>query len=129
MLVAEGPQLQFDAVWDPGICNLADHFTKHHPGSHHQRVRPIYLHENNSPTDLQGCIRILDQGRTDRTARTARAAESSPTSALYPKPVTKYAKTVATSRPRVGEYAYATNLRIGQNMLGSYFNQLSKVIQ
>ncbi|MGL5935580.1 MAG: hypothetical protein ACRCZI_08145, partial [Cetobacterium sp.] len=25
--------------------NLADYFTKHHPPSHHQKMRPIYLYE------------------------------------------------------------------------------------
>ena len=87
-------QLQFNVTWDPGIHKLADYFTKHHPGCHHKRFRPIYLHEEDSPTDLQGCIRIL-----------------------------------VASRLRVGSYANATNLRIGQNMVGSCFNQLSKVIQ
>ena len=36
-------QGQFDIKWVPGKYNLADYFTKHHPGSHHCRVRPIYL--------------------------------------------------------------------------------------
>ena len=28
-------QGQFDIKWVPGKVNLADYFTKHHPGSHH----------------------------------------------------------------------------------------------
>ena len=53
-------QGQFDIKWVPGRYNLADYFTKHHPGSHHRKVRPIYLYEEGrSPTTMQGCIEIL----------------------------------------------------------------------
>ena len=31
-------QLQFDIVWDLGIYNLADYYTKHHSGKHHKLV-------------------------------------------------------------------------------------------
>jgi hypothetical protein len=34
-------QGQFDICWEPGKTNLADYTTKHHPSSHHKRVRPI----------------------------------------------------------------------------------------
>ena len=53
-------QLQFNIVWEPGIYNLADYFTKHHTGKHHLQVRPIYLHCTSSPTSLQGCAKIFD---------------------------------------------------------------------
>ena len=53
-------QLQFNIVWEPGIYNLADYFTKHHTGKHHLQVRPIYLHCSSSPTTLQGCAEILE---------------------------------------------------------------------
>jgi hypothetical protein len=55
---------QFDVRWHPGQENLADYYTKHHPTSHHVRVRPFYLLEPNSPfelpramtpEELQGC--------------------------------------------------------------------------
>ena len=52
-------QLQFNIVWEPGIYNLADYFTKHHTGKHHLQVRPIYLHCSSSPTTLQGCAKIF----------------------------------------------------------------------
>ena len=39
----------FDVQWQPGQENLADYFTKHVIKSHHQAVRPWYLHERNSP--------------------------------------------------------------------------------
>ena len=54
-------QQQFEIFWDKGIHQLADYPTKHHPGPHHQRVRPIYLYEpDKSPTTMQGCVRILE---------------------------------------------------------------------
>ena len=59
-------QLQFDIVWDLGIYNLADYYTKHHSGKHHKLVRPIYLYEENSPSTLQGCIKIMDKGQPTR---------------------------------------------------------------
>ena len=53
-------QGQFDIKWVPGKYNLADYFTKHHPGSRHRKVRPIYLYEEGkSPSTMQGCIGIL----------------------------------------------------------------------
>ena len=38
-------QGQFKVFWAPGKDNHGDYFTKHHPTSHHRRMRPIYLHE------------------------------------------------------------------------------------
>ena len=57
--------------WYPGLENLADHQSKHHPGSHHSAVRPWYLHEVNSPlvlpraskpSTLKGCVGTLPEG-------------------------------------------------------------------
>ena len=36
-------QGQFRLYWRPGVLNLADYFTKHHPTSHHRKMRTIYL--------------------------------------------------------------------------------------
>ena len=36
-------QKQFDIYWEPGIDNLADYFSKHHPMLHHKNVRMLYL--------------------------------------------------------------------------------------
>ena len=36
-------QGQFTVHWQRGKGNLADYFTKHHPPSHHMKVRPTYL--------------------------------------------------------------------------------------
>eukprot|EP00536_Pseudo-nitzschia_multiseries_P006200 jgi/Psemu1/14702/gm1.14702_g len=53
-------QGQFNILSEPGKCNLADYPTKHHPGNHHGRVRPIYLYEpGKKPSTIQGCIEIL----------------------------------------------------------------------
>ena len=55
----------FDVQWHPGLECLGDYPSKHHITSHHQNVRPIYLHTNDSPlfltrspkpSDLRGCV-------------------------------------------------------------------------
>ena len=57
-------QKQFKVSWHPGKLSISDYFTKHHPASHHQLVRPIYLYvKGQSPSTLQGCIEILQQAR------------------------------------------------------------------
>ena len=61
--------LQFRAVWDAGICNLADYPTKHHSAQHHKKVRPIYLHEDGkSPKSLCECETILEAGKPIKKA-------------------------------------------------------------
>jgi hypothetical protein len=61
-------QGQFRVHWEPGTHNLADYPTKHHFGSHHRKVRPIYLYEGeHSPTTVQGCIKLLNSDRKTRT--------------------------------------------------------------
>jgi hypothetical protein len=53
-------QKQFNFIWGPGIENLGDYSTKHHTGSHHSVVRPIYLYVKDiSPSTLQGCVELL----------------------------------------------------------------------
>jgi hypothetical protein len=37
-------QNQFLVYWRQGSNNLGDHFTKHHPTSHHRKICPTYLH-------------------------------------------------------------------------------------
>ena len=58
-LLDRSEQGQFSIYWDRANTNLADYFTKHHPGSHHRRVRPIYVHTKESPTRLKGCVELL----------------------------------------------------------------------
>jgi hypothetical protein len=40
-------QGHFKVHWLRGEHNHGDYFTKHHPGSHHIKMRPIYLHTGN----------------------------------------------------------------------------------
>ena len=56
--------------WYPGLENLAD-YSKHHEERHHVKVRPIYLHMQNSPRTLmrapapsvlRGCVGIKARG-------------------------------------------------------------------
>ena len=42
-------QEQFYVYWRKGLLNKADYFTKHHPPSHHQLMRPVYLYDKNNP--------------------------------------------------------------------------------
>jgi hypothetical protein len=44
-------QGQFIIYWRKGSDNIADYFTKHHPPSHHRRLRARYLHED--PIEVQ----------------------------------------------------------------------------
>jgi hypothetical protein len=61
----------YNLSWHPGQENLADYQSKHHIGSHHQAVRPWYLHQENSPrvlpraikpSALKGCVGTLKDG-------------------------------------------------------------------
>ena len=55
-------QKQFYIYWEPGQHNLEDLPTKHHSGTHHQRLRPICTHENDkSPLSIQVCIQLLSK--------------------------------------------------------------------
>ena len=61
-------QKHFHIYWEPGKHNLADLPTKHHPGSHHRRVRPIYLYnKDTSPVSIQGCIKLLSPSKKAQT--------------------------------------------------------------
>ncbi len=64
-------QETYEIKWHPGQENLADYQSKHHLGSHHQAVRPWYLHEITSPMELpkaktpstlKGCVGNLPEG-------------------------------------------------------------------
>ena len=49
-------QKVFSFKWHPGMENLADYQSKHHPSGHHTAVRPYHLHEKNSPLELPCAI-------------------------------------------------------------------------
>jgi hypothetical protein len=64
-------QEMFELLWHPGLENLADYQSKHHPWSHHTADRPYYLHMENSPRilprallpgTLKGCVGTLEGG-------------------------------------------------------------------
>ena len=55
----------FNITWNPGAEILADYPSKHHDSSHHQKMRPFFLHENNSP-------RFLAREPTPQTLRSLR---------------------------------------------------------
>ena len=55
----------------PGQENIGDYASKYHDKKHHQQVRPIYLHEANSPPMLpratkpsvmRGCVGTIPGG-------------------------------------------------------------------
>jgi len=48
-------QGQFHIFWKPGITNRADYFSKHHPASHHQAVRPTYLFSPMHAINFSAC--------------------------------------------------------------------------
>lgn len=42
-------QGQSKIFWSKGKTNRADYYSKHHPGSHHQAIRPVYLYSPSNP--------------------------------------------------------------------------------
>ena len=69
----------YNVKWHPGQENLADYQSKHHTRTHHQAVRPWYLHEQSSPLVLP---------RVTRPSTLKGVSELSPkgTYVLYPYP-------------------------------------------
>ena len=49
-------QKMFNVYWRPGARNLADYVSKHHPPSHHQKMRPIYLAHDGPQETLQSVV-------------------------------------------------------------------------
>jgi hypothetical protein len=73
-------QKQFDIYWRPGKDNLADYHTKHHPGQHHQDMRPVLLHQAMSLNVPRRCAKLpqpkLRQPTDTQTShRTLRATQ------------------------------------------------------
>ena len=78
-LVDRTEQGQFRIYWAPGVINLADYFTKKHPESHHQKLRPIYIYEEGkSPDSLQGCVKILEDAHSRPSRATGINSMNSP---------------------------------------------------
>ena len=55
-MVDQGFLEAFGVQWQPGQKNLADYFTKHFAGQHHQIVRTWYLHGDSSPIYLPRAV-------------------------------------------------------------------------
>ena len=80
-------QKQFNATWAPGKENFGDAPTKHHPATHHKKMRPINLFvEGKSPSTLKGCVEIMTQpsvtqskNQLKKNIETATAPPASPT--------------------------------------------------
>ena len=92
-------QKQFKVYWEPGVNNFADYFTKHHSPAHHKRLRPIYLHEPSSLSDVQGCIRAMGAppGRRAPASTSPRLSQSE-RSTLQPTSRAMSSPTVRTSQ-------------------------------
>jgi hypothetical protein len=65
-------QKYFRIYWHPGSKNLANYHTKHHSPTHHQLMRPTFLHRE--PTQMPkklnapgGCVKFRAQARTHHT--------------------------------------------------------------
>ena len=69
-------QKQFDIIWEPGTQNLAGYYTKFHSGTHHRRLRPLYLFEKDSPTTMKGCVSLLENAHKQQTTGSAKLASS-----------------------------------------------------
>ena len=48
--------------WKPGTSCKADYYTKHHNGTHHQRVRPQYVLNNIENSQTYDIINNSDEG-------------------------------------------------------------------
>ena len=54
-------QGQFHICWESGKNDMGDCHAEHHPASHHRLVKPIHTHvEGKSPTQLQGCVEMMN---------------------------------------------------------------------
>ena len=63
-------QKMYKVYWAPGSINLVDYFSKRHPASHHQTVRPIYRYiKGKSPSTIQGCVELLKQAHITQLAQ------------------------------------------------------------
>ena len=57
VLLCQEAQRILNVRYHPGSVNLGDYQTNLHDGTHHERVRPFYVHTNNSPHFLQWATR------------------------------------------------------------------------
>ena len=69
----------FQVIWTPGLENLADYLSKHHPGVHHKAVRPVYLHCEESPRVLQRAPTPKERRERKLSVATLAGKNSQPT--------------------------------------------------
>ena len=50
---------QSKVFWEPGDASWAGCFAKHHPPTHHKKVRPACQLQDSSPRDMQGCLDLI----------------------------------------------------------------------
>ena len=88
----------FRAVWAPSLEYLVDYFTKHHTAKHHLKVRPYYLHMDNSPRTLakspspswlRGCVESVFHGYAKQSPLVTIAESVIPTSSTYLQAITQ----------------------------------------
>jgi hypothetical protein len=72
---------QVDVYWRPGRENLGYYHTKQHSAQHHNAMRVLILHQENSLQVLRGCVRLLPLPQPPLRARTdkSKRPESHPT--------------------------------------------------
>ena len=61
-LIDRMKQNQFTVYWKPGVTNLGDYHTKHHPPQHHRQMRPIIFNSAYYSQEidiLRGCNNTL----------------------------------------------------------------------
>ena len=69
-------QGEFIVHWSKSEGNLADYFTKHHPPSHHIRMRPTYLHAAHAALDTEpDCKGVLIRDFQSRIRETTQDSE------------------------------------------------------
>jgi len=75
-LLCHEAQKLFKINYHPGQENLGDYASKHHTGAHHRRVRPFYLHTDQSPrllpraarpSERRGCVGTRHNPYVSRT--------------------------------------------------------------
>ena len=82
-------QQHFHVLWIPAAENLADYFTKHFPGTHHQQMRPQYVGDAQHQlvtASLRGCANpSLNPAQTATSTRQPHSQDARLTSQRHSK--------------------------------------------
>ena len=73
-------QDQFRVIWKPGKDNYGDYFTKHHPPSHHIKMRPTYLQTAKKATTPESKCKgvLISDPRRSQTRVTSDSSQPDP---------------------------------------------------